>query len=240
MPHGLKLIVDAFKEGKTHFVRSDISGFFDNIPRGYVQSQLAATIKDQRFLKILDLATTTVLANEIELGEDRKIFPIDSNGVAQGSPLSPLFGNILLYEFDVKFNDRGIVCVRFIDDFILLGENEKSVARAFENAKSELKRFGLDCHDPYKPNVVKEKASFGSVDKGFVFLGYDIRPGLLQPSAGARRKLEEAVDEHIKFGRNAIIEVKRAANSFEQRQRYAQTLTLLDKVLRGWGDAFRS
>jgi hypothetical protein len=111
------------------------------------------------------------------------VFPTDEEGVAQGSPLSPLFGNILLYDFDREFNGRGLICVRFIDDFILLGDSERSVIRGFDNAKSVLQGIGPTCHDPFfgKPNP--EKSCHGKVDNGFVFLGYDIRPGLFSAFA---------------------------------------------------------
>jgi RNA-directed DNA polymerase len=174
VPHGLKLISDAFSEGKSHYIRSDISGFFDSIPRREVLSKIALETDDQRFLGILDAATTVVLANENTLGENRKIFPMDDRGVAQGSPLSPLFGNILLNDFDLKLNDRGIICVRFIDDFILLGENESIVTRAFYSARDLLEKLELTCHDPFSKRTSAEKASHGSVDQGFVFLGYDM------------------------------------------------------------------
>jgi RNA-directed DNA polymerase len=238
VPHGLKLIREAFDAGKSHYVRSDISGFFDHIPRKSVLETIAREVDDEKFLKILDAATTVVLANEVALGEERRIFPTDNEGVAQGSPLSPLFGNILLYDFDVRFNDRGIVCIRFIDDFILLGDSERNVNKAFCGAKDMLRNMGLNCHDPYSDRVDFEKAKHGRVEDGFVFLGYDIRPGLFQPSRQARQKLEKVVDGHIYIGKRAISEVKKAKNSFENRQRYAQTLSLIDRVMRGWGEAF--
>jgi ribonuclease HI len=187
---------------------------------------------------VLDAATTVVLANEATLGENRKIFPIDDQGVAQGSPLSPLFGNILLHDFDLKLNDRGITCVRFIDDFVLLGECESDVTHAFNSARELLKKFELRCHDPFLRNANIEKASHGSVDEGFVFLGYDIRPGLFQPSKLARQKLEQQINKHLQIGRWAISEVKKAGDSFESRQRYVQTFASIDRVMRGWGDAF--
>ena len=65
---------------------------------------LSKHINDTEFLSILNVATTVILSNQTELGEDRKAFPIDSEGVAQGSPLSSLFGNILLKDFDDEFN----------------------------------------------------------------------------------------------------------------------------------------
>nr|WP_283810353.1 reverse transcriptase domain-containing protein [Pontibrevibacter nitratireducens] len=96
VPHALKFLNDAFKSDHTFFVRSDISGFFDGIPRKVVLERIAHGVDDERFLKLLDDATTVTLGNEEVLGEDRSVFPTDSEGVAQGSPLSPLFGNILL------------------------------------------------------------------------------------------------------------------------------------------------
>jgi RNA-directed DNA polymerase len=238
VPHGLKLIRDAFDEGKAYYIRSDISGFFDNIPRQAVLNKITIEIEDKKFLEVLSAATTVVLANEQALGENRKVFPIDGQGVAQGSPLSPLFGNILLNDFDLRLNDRGITCVRFIDDFVLLGRSESNVSKAFRSARELLQNLGLNCHDPFARKTEIEKASFGSAETGFVFLGYDIRPGLFQPSRTARQKLERQINEHLQFGRWSITEVRKAGDSFESRQRYIQTMALLDKVIRGWGDAF--
>jgi ribonuclease HI/retron-type reverse transcriptase len=238
VPHGLRLIRDAFSAGKTHYVRSDISGFFDHIPRALVLDKIGAEINDDKFLDTLRAATTVVLANEAALGEDRRVFPTDDEGVAQGSPLSPLFGNALLYDFNARFNGRGLICVRFIDDFILLGDNENSVVKAFQGAKEMLNELGLACHDPFSDRANNGKAAFGQVKNGFVFLGYDIRPGLFQPSRQAREKLESVVEGHIYLGKQAVLDVKKASNSFESRQRYVQTQVLVDKVLRGWGEAF--
>jgi RNA-directed DNA polymerase len=238
VPHGLKLIRDGFDAGKQYFVRSDISGFFDNIPRDKVIARIAQEIDDKPFMATLNAATTVVLENEKLLGENRSVFPTDVEGVAQGSPLSPLFGNILLYEFDIKFNDRGVICVRFIDDFIILADSEKKANKAFENAKDTLKSLNLDCHDPFGQKVKTEKAAFGKAEDGFVFLGYDIRPGLYQPSLAARKNIEKSINEHISFGKLSIEATKNSGNSYESRQRYAQTHVLLDKVIRGWGDAF--
>jgi RNA-directed DNA polymerase len=237
VPHGLALIREQMGD-KPYFVRADISGFFDHIPRKSVIETLAPHVNDERFMKVLSDATSVVLANETALGEDRRVFPTDEEGVAQGSPLSPLFGNILLNDFDKKFNERNIVCVRFIDDFVLLGANEAHVRKAFASARDHLAQFGLTCHDPFDAATSPEKAQYGKVENGFVFLGYDIRPGLFQPSRKSRDALLERVDRHLQWGRKAIDAVIVAGNSFERRQRYVQTLDYCDRVIRGWGDAF--
>lgn len=238
VPHALSQIESAFDGGSKFFVRSDISGFFDNIPRVRVLEELRRHIDDEEFLSLLDTATTVTLANESTLGEDRKAFPCDEEGVAQGSPLSALFGNILLHDFDLQFNGRGITCIRFIDDFVMLGANERQVRKAFDNAKVELSSLNLNCHDPFSEGSNKKKTERGHVNDGFVFLGYDIRPGLLQPSHQARQKLLCLVDDAIRDGKQSIKTVHAAGNSFERPQRYAQTLVRIDRTLRGWGNSF--
>ena len=237
VPHALRLIDDAIKDGKLWFARSDISGFFDNIPRGAVLAALAIHINDQRFLDLLARATTVVLANERALGEDRRCFPTDIDGVAQGSPLSPLFGNVLLYDFDQRLNGRGIVCPRFIDDFVILGESARNVAKAFANARACLAELGLNCHDPYVLND-RAKSAHGQLSDGFDFLGYRIEPGLRQPSARARKKLLLAVDEQFRVGRRAINECLLRRDSLAQRQRAPQTIDMVDRIVAGWGNAF--
>jgi ribonuclease HI/retron-type reverse transcriptase len=238
VPHGLAIIDEAFLSGKFYFVRSDISGFFDNIPKQLVLGKIAETIPDQDFLDLLGSATTVTLSNEKALGEDRGAFPTDESGVAQGSPLSPLFGNILLYDFDVEFNKRNITCVRFIDDFVILAKTDRAARRAFTSAANTLQAMGLKCHDPFAAATSVEKASHGRIDGGFVFLGYDIRPGLFQPSKAARQNLVKTVSEHIRRGRWAIADLKKGDTDRNTRQRYVQTLVLLDRVLKGWGEAF--
>lgn len=238
VPHGLKLINEAFQSGATHFVRSDISGFFDHIPRKQVLALLAEEISDESFLRLLDAATTVTLANEIALGEDRGVFPTNEEGVAQGSPLSPLFGNILLYDFDLKMNGRGMTCVRFIDDFVILGNKEASVKKAYLNGNKLLTDLNLDCHDPFESERNKDKSDQGQVTQGFTFLGYYCEPGLFQPSESARKKILSTIDEHLSLARWAIKKVNREQSSFSHRQRYAQSQVLIDQVLRGWGESF--
>jgi ribonuclease HI/retron-type reverse transcriptase len=238
VPHGLKLIKEAMDSGKKYFVRSDISGFFDSIARKSVIARIAGDVGDEKFIGVLGAATTVTLANEATLGEDRSVFPTDTQGVAQGSPLSPLFGNILLYDFDRQFNDRGVVCIRFIDDFLLLADEQRQAHKAFESAKKFLANLGLKCHDPFDKNANAEKAQYGTVDQGFVFLGYDIRPGLFQPSDKARQKLEKTIDGRIYAGKKAIAEIKTEDVGGENTLRYAQTLVSIDRIVRGWGNAF--
>jgi hypothetical protein len=192
-------------------------------------------VKDDEFMTLFERATETSLANLAHLGDDAALFPLGTEGVAQGSPLSPLIGNILLREFDAKMNGRGIVCVRYIDDFVLLGPSPSALNKAFANAQAELMRFGMTAYDPASNT---EKASLGTVESGFQFLGCHIKPGLVQPCRSARQNILLAVDEALKRGRKSLKKAAEMSGPKVPKQRYAQTLVEIDHILRGWGHAF--
>lgn len=239
VPHGLQIIQSAFDQGQVHFVRSDISGFFDGIPREQVLAALAKDISDHEFLELLDKASTVTLGNAESLGEDRKVFPTDYEGVAQGSPLSPLFGNILLFEFDKQLNGRGVICVRFVDDFVIMSTSEAKCRAAYKSAKKFLTKASLKCHDPFADETPRDKAEYGNAHSGgFSFLGYDCAPGLFQPNRKARSNLLSKVNKRLKTGEDAIKHVWQQRDSYAARSRYVQTLTVVDSVVRGWGEAF--
>jgi RNA-directed DNA polymerase len=187
--HAMSLVQEATHNGARYFIRSDIEGFFTRIPRADVLSYIAQFISDPEFLDLLGRATDTRLANLRQLGDEGLLFPIEEKGVAQGSPLSPLIGNVLLRGFDAAMNGRGITCIRYIDDFLLLGPTEKAVQKAFRTAQDILRETGLRAYEPGS-----EKAEAGKVEDGFDFLGCTISPGLIQPARSARQKIVSQID----------------------------------------------
>ena len=112
------------------------------------------------------------------------------------------------------------------------------MAKAFSNSRDCLSELGLTCHDPYDPSADRNKSARGHVSTGFDFLGYRIEPGLRQPSFKARQKVLAAVDEHVRIGRRGINDCIREADSLAHRQRYPQTQDMIDRVIKGWGNAF--
>jgi RNA-directed DNA polymerase len=231
--HAMSLVREATNNGARYFIRSDIEGFFTKIPRADVLSFIAQFISDPEFLDLVTKATDTQLANLHQLGDEALLFPIEERGVAQGSPLSPLIGNILLRGFDSKLNGRGITCIRYIDDFLLLGPNETVVKKAFRNAQDLLRGMGLQAYDPGS-----EKAEAGRVEDGFDFLGCAISPGLIQPTRSARKKIVIQIGSILVEGSRSTSASRGGAPRFMRRQRYAQTLVRLDHVLLGWAHAY--
>lgn len=47
-------------------------------------------------------------------------------GVRQGMPLSPLFANFYLCDFDDLIKKAGLNCIRYADDLIFFSDSEKN------------------------------------------------------------------------------------------------------------------
>ena len=229
--------VKAVKSGSTWYLRSDIKDFFTKIPRSVVLAFVSDHVSDQEFLDLLGRATQTELENLDELGEFRKLFPFGDIGMAQGSALSLLMGNILLRDFDREMNRSGVTCIRYCDDFLLLGSSQKHVLWAFRGAQAKLEKFGMSAYDPFEEN---EKANIGETLKGFVFLGCQINGGLIQPSKKARAKFLDSLRLTYSDGKYAIKALLGATSSHKRfKQRFSQTVAKASHIMEGWGHAFR-
>lgn len=230
----IAVVVQRIAEGYRYFIRSDIEGFFTKIPRDVVRAHLADRVDDKAFLDLFEAATTTDLDNLAELGPDASLFPIGETGVAQGSPLSPLIGNILLLDFDHTLNGGDVICLRYIDDFLILGKTQQAVDVAFARAQALLAALGLSAYDPRKD---PDKAERGATGKGMEFLGCSIAGGLVKPSAKARAKLKERLDRLFSDGM-AGLQLRAANDGDAARDPLLRTLLSLDAVLRSWGHSF--
>jgi len=241
VPHGLSLIDEAVRSGKPWFVRSDIKEFFTRIPLAEVNEFIAKAMPDPRFASIFKAALTTNLANKAELEERThfKLFPSEDVGVAQGSALSALAANIALREFDIQMNDRGIVCVRYIDDFIMLGATRAKVQKAYEAAREHLTSMGMDVYD----RADAAARSAGKFDEGNIYdgtdvLGYRVSGTSRQPSSAAMQAFKKKCGSLVGEAKK---EMRLAASGQSTRpgHGYHQAMVLLHKTVRGWSQAFR-
>lgn len=175
--HAIDLIEATYNEGMAKFVAgSDISGFFTRIRQSDVVEFVRNQTDDFEFVELFANALKVDLANADELDSDElRMFPTDDLGVAQGCPLSAFAGNLVLRHFDTQLNGKGIRCIRYIDDFIILGERRAFVAKAFESAAKLLDDLGMSI---YRPEDRPDKSFFGEIGAGYEFLGYQIRPGV--------------------------------------------------------------
>lgn len=226
----------AIAKGATFHIRSDIAEFFTRIDKARVMTLVAPHIICPDTIALFRAAITTDLANIDVLrrqGLD-EIFPIGVEGVAQGSPLSPLIANLYLHDFDRAMNDGEVTCLRYIDDFLILGKDMGCVDRAFSKAQTELKKLSLEA---YRPLATNDKASRGLTAKGFDFLGCFVSAGLVQPSTATRERFKK----RIKSDLDASIRMMKfsvEAGDISPKGSYSGALQNLDRVILGWGKAF--
>ena len=139
--NAIEAAYNAVLSGAEYYIRSDIMEFFVKIPRDYVLQRISDLIKDNLFNDLLKEATKTELKNLDSIKEFSDLFPLYEIGVAQGCCLSPIIGNILLYEFDNEMNKGEIKCLRYIDDFLILGPDASKVHAAFKKAKNLINKL---------------------------------------------------------------------------------------------------
>lgn len=169
-----------------YVVDIDIKGFFDNVNHAKLLKQIwSMGIHDKNLLCII----SKMLKAEI-VGEG-----IPKKGVPQGGLCSPLFGNIVLNEFDWWIssqwethpsrkeysndsnrlralrdsNLKQVFIVRYADDFKLLCKNRETAVKIFEASKQWLNtRLGLEV-SPEKSKIVNLKRHYSE------FLGIKLK-----------------------------------------------------------------
>jgi hypothetical protein len=241
VPYGLSLVDQAIGDGKNWYIRSDIKDFFTRIPRAKINIFVANAARDDKFSQLFAVALETNLANAEELEERNlfKWFPDEKMGVAQGSALSALAGNIALSHFDAEMNARGLVCVRYIDDFILLGANERTVRRGYVKARQLLSDMGMDVYDVDDADArAAGKVDAGNIFNGTDFLGYRISGHSRQPSKSACHKFIEKIEAVAKDAKREMRDTARGASS-NPRSRYHQSMTRLHGLVWSWSQSFK-
>ena len=196
VPAAIQAVLDAIRDGATYVIRSDISAFFTRIPKPTVTALVAEATREQAFLDLFERAIAVELENLSSLRERLSVFPIYEIGVAQGNSLSPLLGNLLLYDFDREMNSGACRCLRYIDDFIVLAPDRQTAERQFSHGLSLLLRHGLE--------VSTEKTLRANPSQGFEFLGIRLANGTIGPSKGSRRRLLANVSDVLKVGARAL------------------------------------
>jgi RNA-directed DNA polymerase len=231
VPAAIKAVLDAIGRGHLFFVRSDIAKFFTRIPKSVVTDVVKKAIEDDEFMELFTQAITVELENMAQLREHANAFPIEDIGVAQGNSLSPLLGNIFLYDFDLKINRlSGIRCIRYIDDFIVLGANQIATESAFATAQEMLKHLGM--------NVSSDKTQRGSVKDKFEFLGIEFANGLLRPCRKARERMLSSI-ESIFCGSTNAFRAHRKTNELDGKLSLLESLRKVGGVMQGWGKHYR-
>jgi group II intron reverse transcriptase/maturase len=218
----------AVNRGQDWIVDADIEAFYDRIEQALLMQLVEKRICDRRMLKLL---RQWLNAGVVDGGD---WVPTDQ-GVAQGSPISPLLANVVLHELDRLWEDR---CshlgqlIRYADDLVVLCRTRSDAEEALRRIGLILGRLKLTLH-PDKTRVVCIRDG----REGFDFLGFHCRKveswrkrGRLFLQRWPSRRAMQRVRDRIK----AI-----TAPRHRLPEPVSGIVNELNQLLRGWGAYFR-
>ena len=148
------------EQGYTYAVSIDLSRYFDTINHEILLNILRRDIKDERVIQMIKrYLKGGVMENGVVMETEE--------GSPQGGNLSPLLSNIYLNEFDQEFLKRGVPCIRYADDIVLLAKSKRASERLLESGTRYLE-------EKLKLTVNRDKSRTMSVFaiRKFKFLGF--------------------------------------------------------------------
>ena len=148
------------EQGYTKAVVLDLSKYFDTLNHELLVNILRRDVKDERVIQMIKrYLRSGVMENGVVVKTEE--------GSPQGGNLSPLLANVYLNEFDQEFNKRGVPCIRYADDIVLLAKSERASERLLESSTKYLE-------GTLKLKVNREKSRTVSVFaiRNFKYLGF--------------------------------------------------------------------
>lgn len=223
-----------FREGVTVILEADIQAFFDSIDRAELLKMLQIRVADPSLLRLVRKCLHVGVLD----GEE---FTKPDEGTAQGSVISPLFGNVYLhYVLDLWF-DREIRprlagharLIRYADDFVIGFAKQEDAERVQRVLTKRMAKYGLTLH-PEKTRLIPfarpRSGQDGRSRPGtFDFLGFTLywcrtrrgnwRLGMKTRKARVQKAIQ-AISEWVRRHRHHSCKEQHAALSRRLRGHY--------------------
>lgn len=215
--------------GHRYVVEIDIQKFFDQIDQSKLLLLVEQRVSDRRVLKLLrQMLRAGVL-------EDGRVENTDL-GSPQGGVISPLLANIYLDVLDRLWERESRhlgQLVRYADDAVVLCRTKADAEESLRRLGIIMDRLSLKLH-PDKTRIVE----LGLGKEGFVFLGCYLR--IVLSHFKGREYLFRWPSPR------AMNRIRARVRWLTDRRRWAglqdirQVVEVLNPVLRGWGNYFRT
>ncbi len=148
-----------------HVMKSDVKSYYASIDHEILFRQLQDYVPDKSVLNLLwQYMRRTVYCDGFY--HDVK------QGISLGCPLSPLMGALYLKLLDDRMRNTGLFYARFMDDWVVIAPTRWKLRSAVRIVNETLNLLNVEQHP--------DKTFIGRVERGFDFLGYFLKPGIIR------------------------------------------------------------
>lgn len=159
----------------------DIKGYYDHVDHNILLEQIRHFMPDSYIYKMIE---RIVRAYESEEQRGR--------GLPQGPAYARLLANLYLNNFDIFAEQLSIAYFRYVDDFVLVFENEKDAEKGLEQIVSRLLKQGLELsQDEAKKATIEPNIDISRVRRTLDKIHY----GILEGSRHVEHLVPEAVED---------------------------------------------
>lgn len=217
-----------------YVLQCDVSQFFPSLDHEVLRRALARRLDDARVMSLVD----AILASGAEVhGGSPALAPFPGDdllsllrprGLPIGNLTSQFWANVYMDAFD-HFVMRELRCqgyVRYVDDFLLFGDDKAFLWGCRSRLVARLEHLRLRIHDGAHPRPVSE---------GIPFLGFVVFPGRRRLKARKghyfKRRLAGLLAEH-RSGRRSAADVGLRLRSWLNHASYGDTGALRKAIVR--------
>jgi len=227
--------LQALMRQQGYFVQCDVRKYFPSIDHEILKSLFRRLIKDHRTLRLMDL----VVDHSNDQEPMREYFPGDDlfephrrrRGLPIGNLTSQWFANWYLTGLDHFVTSRLRIgaYVRYCDDFVLLADDRRELAKAIEAVSDYLSGLRLRLHE--------EKLAIRPVRSGARFVGFRVWPThrlIRKDNVRAFRRRVRALRVAYAAGELAWDDIKPRLDGWIGHARQASSVRLLRRLSREW------
>ena len=169
----------------------DLSKYFDSVPRQYIDEVFGDIESKFGASKIIDILREYYHTDTVYNLQKKLIEKYSS--LRQGCAVAAYLADAVLYDIDDCLSKMpGIYYVRYSDDILILGEQNKT-KKAFDKLSELLAQKELKLN-PKKVEVLRK-------DRWFKFLGFTLKESHISLSKSRIKRFQKAIDEHTFKGK---------------------------------------